>query len=377
MPLLEQAGICCHAPCYSVRSGYLMVTAKTSTKSISWAYFDYIVAQAAPKGIHSNPWVVGAADKLSYEPDFQTLERLLGVPLYLKATTQSGVPALALDVWISYELRRAGFTAGQVWPRPQHPRVVSVGIDALIKSLPVKGNLKKEIENRVYTSASIKGVTSSSAVILGKNYTKQVDVIISDWSTGPELLVSTKRMDSSYGKNAANRIEESYGDAKNLRLRYPLAALGFAFGLRSDILQKEPKKAKWIFDLLTKLGQEDDAYHATCLVLMEYTRTVVPKGQVNASSGNELLAPGPEPEKDEDLPAKLSKAEIANAMSKLPKVSILHELTPEELAPGRFLAMMVSRVLAATPINMHEDARARRESPASLTGAEAKLSQIR
>ena len=43
-------------------------------------------------------------------------------------------------------------------------------------------------------------------------------------------------MDSSYGKNAPNRIEESYGDAKNLRLRHPLAALGFVFGLRSDIL---------------------------------------------------------------------------------------------------------------------------------------------
>ncbi len=369
MPLLDQAVICWNVLHNLVRSRCLIVTKKTSTKSISWAYFDYIVSQAAPKGIHSNPWVVGKAGEKYYAPDFQTLERLLGVPLYLKATTQSGVPALALDVWISYELRRAGFTAGQVWPRPQHPRVVSSGIDALIKSLPIKGNSRKEIEDRVYTSLSIKGVTSSSAVILGKNYTKQVDVIISDWSTGPELLVSTKRMDSSYGKNAANRIEESYGDAKNLRLRYPLAALGFAFGLRSDILQKEPKKAKWIFDLLTKLGQEDDAYHATCLVLMEYSKTSVPKGQVNASSGDELLAPGPEPEKDGDMPAKLSKSEIANAMSKLPAVSIFHESTPEELAPGRFLAMMVSRVLAATPINMHEDARARRESAASLTGA--------
>ena len=53
------------------------------------------------------------------------------------------------------------------------------------------------------------------------------------------MLVSTKRMDPSYGKNAPNRIEESYGDAKNLRLRHPLAALGFVFGLRSDILEKD------------------------------------------------------------------------------------------------------------------------------------------
>ena len=37
---------------------------------------------------------------------------------------------------------------------------------------------------------------------------------MSSWATGPELMVSTKRMDSSFGKNAANRVEESYGDAK-------------------------------------------------------------------------------------------------------------------------------------------------------------------
>ncbi|WP_261322853.1 hypothetical protein [Rhizobium leguminosarum] len=65
-------------------------------------------------------------------------------------------------------------------------------------------------------------------------------------------------MDSSYGKNAPNRIEESYGDAKNLRLRYPRAALGFLFGLRSD-LEKEPKTAEWLFDLLAKLGQAEAA----------------------------------------------------------------------------------------------------------------------
>jgi hypothetical protein len=106
---------------------------------------------------------------------------------------------------------------------------------------------------------SISAVTSSSASILGKNYLKQVDVIITYWVTGPELLISTKRMDSSYGKNAPNRIEESYGDAKNLRLRHPLAALGFLFGLRSDILEKEPKTAEWLFDLLAKLGQAEAA----------------------------------------------------------------------------------------------------------------------
>ena len=77
------------------------------------------------------------------------------------------------------------------------------------------------------------GETGASANILGKNYVKQVDVVISAWNTGPELMISTKRMDSSFGNNAANRVEESYGDAKNLRSRHPQAALGFVYSLSS------------------------------------------------------------------------------------------------------------------------------------------------
>lgn len=165
------------------------------------------------------------------------------------------------------------------------PRILPASVASLLQSLP--RNIQQAVADRVNKQASISGVTSSSASILGKNYLKQVDVIITDWATGPELLISTKRMDSSYGKNAPNRIEESYGDAKNLRLRHPLAALGFVFGLRSDILQKEPATAEWLFDLLAKLGREDDAYHATCLVLMEYSGdAVIPDtGEEKSSEG--------------------------------------------------------------------------------------------
>lgn len=38
---------------------------------------------------------------------------------------------------------------------------------------------------------------------------------------------------SSYGKNLRNRFEEAYGDAKNIRGRFPLVALGFLFLVRS------------------------------------------------------------------------------------------------------------------------------------------------
>lgn len=48
----------------------------------------------------------------------------------------------------------------------------------------------------------------------------------------------------SFGKNAPNRVEESYGDAKNLRLRHPQAALGFVFGLSASALVEEPGTAE-------------------------------------------------------------------------------------------------------------------------------------
>lgn len=335
------------------------MAAKQTSTSEAWRLFDHIVAQAAPGGVHSNPWVKSTDGELLYEPDYHTLEELLGVPLHLKAGTQSGVPALAIDVWLSYELRRSGFSSDQVWPRPTHPRILPSAIRALIDSLPAKP--RAEIAERITSKASIPGVTSSSATILGKNYLKQVDVIMTDWATGPELLVSTKRMDSSYGKNAPNRVEESYGDAKNLRLRHPLAALGFVFGVRSDILQKEPKTAEWLFDLLVKLGKEDDAYHATCLILMEYgDAAALPDAELEPPPQG-ILEPGPEPEGQADeVPANISDVAVAGLVKSLPTVSILHKRTPPELSPGRFLAAMVSRVLGATPVNMHEEARRRR-----------------
>lgn len=334
------------------------MAAKPSTKGEAWVFFDRIVADAAPGGVHTNPWSLNSDKQLVFEPDYQTLARLLGVPLHLKAGTQSGVPALALDVWLSYELRRAGFESDQVWPRPTNPRVLPAVVGSLIKSLPSK--LRTQVSDRVAAKTSIPAVTSSSAAILGKNYLKQVDVIITDWATGPELLVSTKRMDSSYGKNAPNRIEESYGDAKNLRLRHPLAALGFVFGLRSDILQKEPKTAEWLFDLLVKLGQEDDAYHATCLVLMEYAHDAVLPDAEDDARGSGILEPGPEAEGEgEDVPAPIADAAVDKVIQQLPKVTILQDRTPAKLAPSRFLAEMVARVLGATPVNMHEEARRR------------------
>lgn len=335
-----------------------MAVKPPSTKAKAWVLFDRIVALAAPDGVYSNPWVRGADGVPRFEPDYATLEKLLGVPLHLRAETQSGVPALALDVWLSYELRRAGFDADQVWPRPVHPRILPAPVAALLRSLPVKDKLRATVANYLYKQASIPGVTSSSASILGKNYVKQVDVIMTDWVTGPELLISTKRMDSSYGKNAPNRVEESYGDAKNLRLRHPLAALGFVFGLRSDILEKEPRVAAWLFDLLAKLGREDDAYHATGLVMMEYADNLAIANPEEEPPSEGVPEPGLELEDEADAPAVVAPSDVDGEIRRLPKVTVLADRTPSNLLPGRFLALMITRVLDATPVNMHEEARA-------------------
>jgi hypothetical protein len=331
------------------------VATEQSAKAKAWAIFDRIVERSAAEGVYSNPWVVDDGGRRRFEPDYATLCSLLGVPLWLNANTQSGVPALALDVWLSYELRRAGFGPDQTWPRPKHPRILPAPVAKLLNELPRKE--AESLRDRIERAGAISGVTTSSATILGKNYLKQVDVIITDWATGPELLISTKRMDSSYGKNAPNRIEESYGDAKNLRLRHPLAALGFVFGLRSDILEKEPAVAEWLFDLLVKLGREDDAYHATGLILMEYSNAAPLIDNGEEPAGDVTREPGAVPEEDVAPPPG---GDVDHTIAGLPKVRILEDETPDELMPGRFLAAMVDHVLGATPVTMHKEARRRR-----------------
>lgn len=328
--------------------------AEPSTKATAWAIFDRIVADAAPRGEHTNPWL-RCGDELTYRPDFRVLRRLLGVPLHLDAPSTTGVPALALDVWLAYELRRAGFDTDAVWPRPSEPRIMPSAIANLLDGLPLKE--RQLIEHRL--RRSMKGVAGSSASILGKHYMKQVDVVMSDWDTGPELLISTKRMDSSFGKNAANRVEESYGDAKNLRLRHPMAALGFVYGLRSTILATEADKAEWLIDLLGKLGTEDDAYHAVALVMIDYDAEVVASADDEVDSIEKA-----EPDTLFEI-VDVETAAVDEALAALPDIAIRHDTVPPELQPSRFLATMVTRVVDTTPVTRHREARRRRREASS------------
>lgn len=339
------------------------MAAEPSTKAKAWAIFDKIVADAAPGEIYINPWKIDEHDRLIYEPDYDTLKRLLSVPLYLKASTTTGVPALALDVWLSYELRRAGFDANAVWPRPTAPRILPGPVVSLLAKVTAKE--REALWKRLRAKTPPAGAAASSASILGKNYLKQVDVVMSNWVAGPELLISTKRMDSSFGKNAANRVEESYGDAKNLRLRHPLAGLGFVYGLRSTIFEESPDKAEWLIDLLQKLGREDDAYHAVSLIVIEYgPHLAVDETADDPGDGDDpLLEAGVvEADEDEDGDEHVEQSDVDEAIANLPIVELPWERVPADLRPDRFIAEMVRRVIDATPVNLHKSARARRAS---------------
>ena len=355
-------------------------------KKPAWDAFDYIVANA--ERANQNPWIKKPDGQLVFAPDYQTLEQLLGVPLHFRASIRSGVPALALDVWLSYELRRAGFDKDTVWPRATHPRILPTAVAKLLRQLEkIKPSLADQLHDFVEQESSIKGVTSASASILGKLYLKQVDVIMSDWVTGPELLISTKRIDSSYAKNAPNRIEESYGDAKNLRLRHPLAALGFVFAARSDILSdKNRMTSEWLKDSISKLGREEDAYHATCFLLIDYPEELLvkekPEDAQDDVEGDGIPEPGnqDDSEEDEDLDAVDSEPALPAAgdgavvggvgttedvkliVGRLPTVKILLDEVPEQLSPARLLSTLIMRVLEASPVNMHVHARALRHA---------------
>jgi hypothetical protein len=349
--------------------------AEPSLKQKAWPLFDRIVADAATTPLFElGPW-----NGDEYVPDIATLEKLLGVPRHLNANSQSGVPALALDVWVAYELRRAGFAADAVWPRAAHPRVMPTPVANYL--VGTTKELRGKVGVQLARQTPMKGVVATDAKVLGRHYIKQVDVVMSAWETGPEVLISTKRMDSSFGKNAANRIEEAYGDAKNLRSRHPLAAHGFVYGLRSTILESEPDKARWLIDLLGKLAQEEDAYDAVCLLMLHY-EGAAPEGSEGGHEDEEDAVAAElstEIEVDEDeLEEVVTEEDVAPddidaVLTGLSLVSVIdHPDVPPSLGAPAFLKKTVEHVLRATPITMHRRARELHGWPVGEDPAEKK-----
>jgi hypothetical protein len=274
-------------------------------KPDSFSHYDDLLA-AAPL---SDPWAHAAAETPAYEPDYRLLGELLTIPVQANALSVSGIFAKGIDSWIAHELRRAGFGMDEVWPRPRRPRVLPRELSILLEKLPteLRADLAARIE-RLPAAAPV------DARVLGRAYVKQVDVCISRWDRGPEILVSTKAQLSSFRKNLPNRFEESYGDAGNLRARYPLAAVGFFFLQRATILTDEPDAFELAVDMIRKLRDRGDGtgYTTTGLLLVEW---------------------------DDNEPP--------------PAVRARPDLVPEDIAPPRFFGDLVRHVLEVSPIAHH------------------------
>jgi hypothetical protein len=275
-----------------------------------FAAFDAIIS-GRPQ---SNPWQRDQDDDRQFVPDLEALSALVALPIEAGSGSETGRLGKAIDVWAASELRRAGFDEDEVWPRSTSPRVLPRDLALYLRSLP--GRERVATEERIRKN---KKVAPSDARVLGRAYVKQVDVLIAQWSRGPELLISTKSMVSSFRNNLANRFEESYGDAKNLRGRYPLASMGFLFLARSTAAE-EPGTLDRLIDMLRKLRGEEDVYDATCLILGQWS----------------------------DPPA-------------FSGVTVREDLVPGDLRAGAFLKALVECVLDRTPIDMHVEVRERRE----------------
>lgn len=287
----------------------------------SFSPYDDVLQDA---DLATSPWEDG-----EYVPDWDMLHRLLSIPVKSgqAQTQQSGAAAKALDSWVAYELRRGGFPANAVWPRNRRPRVLPADLaglerridevtELLAKSEQDSGERLKPAELRAALKSLPKALPGQhDAYILGRFYAKQVDVAVSAWQRGPDVLVSTKTQFSSYAKNKNNRYEEALGEAPNLRDRYPLAAMGFAFVVRSNIFN-EAGAFELLRDLLLRLKKPDGPFNATMLLVADWDSDTLELGEI-------------------DEPA-------------------------EGLSASAFFSTLLETVMTNTPVDVHRDVRLRK-----------------
>lgn len=255
------------------------------------------ILQAAD--VSRSPWVrpVHDEDKRVYVPDWDLARDLLAVPIEEGAAEdqESGRTAKALDTWIAHELRRAGFPPDAVWPRATQPRVQPADLTPADAAISAALDRLSEFEQRLkrYADAATKGVKqdppslyrvgpairairdalpgSANASILGSYYVKQVDVVMSTWQRGPEILISSKTMFSSYQKNKGNRYEEAVGEINNLRDRHPMAGMGYVYLVRTNVFSEKERGAfAFLRDLLIRLRKPYGPFDATMLLMAEW-----------------------------------------------------------------------------------------------------------
>jgi hypothetical protein len=271
------------------------------------------VFDAVPTSLRS-PWHKGG----EYRFDRSLLLKLIEVQI--KAGS-AGVPAsgglaVAVDVWIATELRRAGIAANAVWPRSIQPRVLPQPLaDAAARFKYAKtSDVRTTQEATIEKLAELAG--ASSSIILGGFFAKEIDVVIADFDRGLELAVSSKTMTDSFGKNITNRFEEASGDLLNIRRRYPLATLGYVYLVTSNVFE-EPSGWERIKDMLRKLqsltpGDERGSYDSTCLLVLDRSTA---------------------------------------------KPTLVESDVPDDLSPDLFFERMVRQLFSRSPVSEHEAAR--------------------
>lgn len=270
---------------------------------------------AAVGSLPGDPWGRGGV----YKHDSALLRRLIQVQVDNgKAdNAQTGGVAVAADVWVACELRRAGFAPDAVWPRAEQPRVLSQALSRAVSNFKLARSREDAEVQRKTIEKLVAAAGSSRSTVVGGQFPKEVDVVMADDDRGLELAVSTKAMTDSYGKNISNRWEEASGDLLNIRRRFPLAAFGFAF-VATDPVIDEPNSFARMKDMLRKLstvvaGAEGTAYDATCLILTNWS-----SGRASLDSRN----------------------------------------VPDDLSPDRFFGRLIPAVFSRSPVTDHVEARA-------------------
>lgn len=248
-----------------------------------FSQFDQLLKQ---QPVTESPWDGGR-----YVPSLDLFCNLLSLPISQGDKQESGRPAKAIDAWIAHELRRAGFSEDGVWPRNRRPRVgiedngdlerAVIAMRDQLAAYEAAGQRLRPQKLRSAINAVIRGVPgSSSAYVLGDFYSKQIDVGLSSWQRGPDILISTKTMFSGYGKNLKNRHEEAVGEVMSLRRRHPMATMGYAYLVRQDILH-EPSALATLYDILRRLRREGEAFDATMLLVVDWDEADLSRGVTN------------------------------------------------------------------------------------------------
>ena len=153
-------------------------------------------------------------------------------------------------------------------------------------------------------------------------------------------------MFSSFGNNKNNRYEEAIGEANNLRDRYPLAALGFAYVVRDNVF--DGGTYELLRDLLIRLRKPDGPFDATVLLVASWE--------------------GGAPLEDEDGSDETGLDEQVDQPKTLEPTIFQDVQDPAPaLALPKFFEDLLDAVMTYTPVDFHKEVRMRKagERPAA------------